>query len=65
MAYPLKATASHDSIQNLRHQQATFVNPGRIIFDRGAAFTSKKFKDYCDHITVTTGVPRSSGQVER
>ncbi|KAH0947462.1 hypothetical protein HN011_006867 [Eciton burchellii] len=41
-----------------------------IISDRGAAFTSNEFKSYCkeeniEHVLITTGIPRSNGQVER
>ncbi|GFW02723.1 retrovirus-related Pol polyprotein from transposon 17.6 [Trichonephila clavipes] len=48
----------------------TFGNPIRIISDRGSAFTSKLFNDYCDeeniqHLQIATGVPRGNGQVER
>ncbi|GFS86137.1 pro-Pol polyprotein [Trichonephila clavipes] len=50
--------------------QKTFGNLIRIIFDRGSAFTSKLFNDYCDeenihHLQIATGVPRGNGQVER
>ncbi|GFS77486.1 retrovirus-related Pol polyprotein from transposon 17.6 [Trichonephila clavipes] len=50
--------------------QKTFGNPIRIISDRGSAFTSKLFNDYCDeeniqHLQIATGVPRGNGQVER
>ncbi|GFW57464.1 retrovirus-related Pol polyprotein from transposon 17.6 [Trichonephila clavipes] len=45
-------------------------NPIRIISDRGSAFTSKLFNDYCDeeniqHLQIATGVSRGNGQVER
>ncbi|GFT78463.1 retrovirus-related Pol polyprotein from transposon 17.6 [Trichonephila clavipes] len=48
----------------------TFGNPIRIISDRGSAFTSKLFNDYCDeeniqHLQIATGIPRGNGQVER
>ena len=38
--------------------------------DRGTVFTSQEFKEYCqseaiEHVTVTTGLPRANGQVER
>lgn len=51
-------------------QQVAFGNPQRIISDRGAAFTSSEFRDYCiseniEHIKITTGVPRGNSQVER
>ncbi|GFX45897.1 pro-Pol polyprotein [Trichonephila clavipes] len=53
-----------------KQQQKTFGNPVRIISDRGSAFTSKLFNDYCDeeniqHLQIATGVPRGNGQVER
>lgn len=68
--YPVKTVSSHDAIQRLKQQQAIFGNPSRIISDRGTAFTSKEFKDYCEfedieHLTITTGVPRGNGQIER
>ena len=48
----------------------TFGNPKRIISDRGGAFTSNEFEQYCKEkmiqsVYITTGVPRSNGQVER
>ncbi|GFU53674.1 hypothetical protein TNCV_1470781 [Trichonephila clavipes] len=51
-------------------QQKTFGSPIRIISDRGSAFTSKLFNDYCDeeniqHLQIATGVSRGNGQVER
>ncbi|GFU52821.1 retrovirus-related Pol polyprotein from transposon 17.6 [Trichonephila clavipes] len=56
--------------RKLKQQQKTFGNPIRIISDRGSAFTSKLFNDYCDeeniqHLQIATGVPRGNGQVER
>lgn len=47
-----------------------FGNPSRIISDRGAAFTSNPFEEYCkeeniEHVMIATGVPRGNGQVER
>ena len=52
------------------NQQRVFGNPARIISDRGSAFTSADFKEYCnkesiEHVLITTGVPRGNGQVER
>ena len=54
----------------LKLQQKTFGNLARIITDRGAAFTSKAFSDYCteeniQHVQTAMGVPRRNGQVER
>lgn len=42
----------------------------RIITDRGTAFTSNEFAEYCQeediqHLCIVTGVPRGNGQVER
>ncbi|GFU30290.1 retrovirus-related Pol polyprotein from transposon 297 [Trichonephila clavipes] len=56
--------------RKLKQQQKTFGNPIRIISDRGSAFTSKLFNDYCAeenilHLQIATGVPRGNGQVER
>ncbi|GFW44776.1 retrovirus-related Pol polyprotein from transposon 17.6 [Trichonephila clavipes] len=56
--------------RKLKQQQKTFGNPIRIISDRGSAFTSKLFNDFCDeeniqHLQIATGVPRGNGQVER
>ncbi|GFW10486.1 retrovirus-related Pol polyprotein from transposon 17.6 [Trichonephila clavipes] len=56
--------------EKLKQQQKTFGNPIIIISDRGSAFTSKLFNDYCDaeniqHLQVAIGVPRGNGQVER
>lgn len=68
--YATKTTSSKETIKCLRIQQQTFGNTCRIITDKGTAFTSKEFNEYCEeegiqHITITTGVPRGNGQVER
>lgn len=68
--YPVKATSSHDALNSLRIQQEVFGNPSRIIADKGSAFTSKDFVQYCEdeHIQlvhITTGLPRGNGQIER
>ena len=41
-----------------------------IISDKGSAFTLEEFNSYCEregikHLTITTGLPRANGQVER
>ncbi|GFW77120.1 transposon Tf2-9 polyprotein [Trichonephila clavipes] len=66
---PSKPSAE-SALEKLKQQQKTFGNPIRIISDRGSAFTSKLFNDYCDeeniqHLQIATGVPRGNGQVER
>ncbi|GBN11164.1 Pro-Pol polyprotein, partial [Araneus ventricosus] len=68
--YPVKSTSAEDALDKLKVQQKTFGNPKRIITDRGSAFTSKAFGDYCtneniQNFQITTGVPRGNGQVER
>ncbi|GBM76597.1 Transposon Tf2-9 polyprotein [Araneus ventricosus] len=68
--YPVRSTSAEDALDKLKVQQKTFGNPKRIITDRGSAFTSKAFGDYCtneniQHFQITTGVPRENGQVER
>lgn len=68
--YPTKSTTAEEVITRLKTQAVTFGNPRKIISDRGSAFTSKIFKEYCDEQgielgLVTTGVSRGNGQVER
>lgn len=68
--YATRSTDTASVLDRLQKQSMTFGNPRRIITDRGTAFTSSAFSDYCkeediQHIKITTGVPRSNGQVER
>ncbi|KMQ83277.1 blastopia polyprotein [Lasius niger] len=68
--YPVKTTSSQNALQKLNQQQAIFGNPARIITDKGPAFTSNEFEEYCkeeniEHIPITTGIPRGNGQIER
>ncbi|GFV30190.1 retrovirus-related Pol polyprotein from transposon 17.6 [Trichonephila clavipes] len=68
--YPVKTVSAESALEKLKQQQKTFGNPIRIISDRGSAFTSKLFNDYCDeeniqHLQIATGVPRGNGQFER
>ncbi|GIY89417.1 reverse transcriptase [Caerostris extrusa] len=68
--YPVKTVSTRDGLDKLKLQQKTFENPLRIISDRGSAFTSKAFNDYCteegiQHLQIATGVPRGNGQIER
>lgn len=65
-----KTTNASEVINKLTKQSFIFGNPRRIISDRGAAFTSKDFTDYCkkeniEHVLITVGIPRVNGQVER
>lgn len=68
--YPVRSTSTRDALERLLLQQTTFGNPSRIITDKGSAFTSTEFETFCqeqsiEHITITTGVPRGNGQIER
>jgi hypothetical protein len=68
--YPTKTLNTNEVLKSLEWQSEIFGNPRRIISDKGSAFTSTDFADYCrvekiNHVTVTTGVPRGNGQVER
>lgn len=68
--YPTKTTNAKEAIDKLKIQQQIFGNPRRIISDKGTAFTSDDFKQFCEieniqHIKTTTGMPRANGQVER
>lgn len=68
--YPTKSTTTKEVIAKLEIQRKNFGNPVNIISDRGTAFTSAEFQEYCDHHnithhTITTGLPRANGQVER
>ena len=68
--YATKSTTSAEVIDRLRKQSYVFANPRRLISDRGTAFTSKEFENYCreegiEHVLITTGIPRANGQVER
>ncbi|GFT64183.1 pro-Pol polyprotein [Trichonephila clavipes] len=70
LAISVKTVSAESALEKLKQQQKTFGNPIRIISDRGSAFTSKLFNDYCDeeniqHLQIATGVPRGNGQVER
>ncbi|GFW87859.1 transposon Tf2-8 polyprotein [Trichonephila clavipes] len=68
--YPNKSTTAQEVIERLKLQQKTFGNPSRVISDKGGAFRSNEFEDYCadeqiSNVQITTGVPRGNGQVER
>lgn len=68
--YATKSTSAIEVIDRLKKQSIVFGNPRRIISDQGSAFTSKEFEGYCqgeniEHSLITTGIPRSNGQVER
>ncbi|GFV40104.1 retrovirus-related Pol polyprotein from transposon 17.6 [Trichonephila clavipes] len=62
----------HRAGSRMKHVDALSRYPVMMNYlsDRGSAFTSKLFNDYCDeeniqHLQIATGVPRENGQVER
>ncbi|GFV43082.1 hypothetical protein TNCV_5027721 [Trichonephila clavipes] len=68
--YPTRSTDAAEVINRLENQRHVFGNPARIITDKGSAFTSSAFEEYCKkqnilHISITTGLPRSNGQIEK
>lgn len=68
--YPVKSTTSKEVISKLELQKTVFGNPAQIISDKGSAFTSNEYQDYCKDegiksVCITTGLPRSNGQIER
>lgn len=69
-ALPTKTTKSIEAEQKLADIFGYFGYPRRIISDSGAAFTSKRFKEFCNtnqvkHVINSVASPRSNGQVER
>lgn len=68
--YPVKSTTSREVISKLELQKSIFGNPAQIISDKGTAFTSSEYQEYCKDegiksICVTTGLPRANEQIER
>lgn len=68
--FPTKSTGTVETLKKIKILQQHFGNPQRIISDRGTAFTSREFAEFCQkegihHQLITTGVPRGNGQVER
>ncbi|GFW19935.1 hypothetical protein TNCV_866411 [Trichonephila clavipes] len=68
--YPTRSTETAEVINRLENQRHIFGNPARIITDKGSAFTFSAFEDYCKkqnilHISITTGRPRSNGQIQK
>lgn len=46
--YPTRSTDANEVIARLSSQANIFGNPRRIISDRGTAFTSNMFREYCE-----------------
>lgn len=67
---PVPNTKTSPVIKFLESVRENFGVPRRFICDRGTAFTSAKFTEYCDklgvkRVLVATATPRANGQVER
>ncbi|GFX81297.1 transposon Tf2-9 polyprotein [Trichonephila clavipes] len=65
-----KSTTAQEAIERLKLQQKTFGNPSRVISDKGGAFRSKEFEDYCadeqiSNVQITTEEYQGNRQVER
>ncbi|XP_076652416.1 uncharacterized protein LOC143358826 [Halictus rubicundus] len=68
--YATKSTSAAEVVSRLRKQAVIFGNPRYRVSDRGSAFTSSEFKEYCEserieHQLITNGIPRTNGHAER
>ncbi|XP_017478494.1 PREDICTED: uncharacterized protein LOC108368207 [Rhagoletis zephyria] len=66
----VKSTATKYVIQTLQEVTSYVGMPGRIISDRGTAFTSKVFQTFCKdnnvkHVLIAVRTPRANGHAER
>lgn len=69
-ARPVKDTKTKTVIKVLENLFVDFGVPHRIVSDRGTAFTSNQFKDFCTskaikHVLNAVACPRANGQAER
>lgn len=69
-ARPVKDTKTKNVVRVLKHLFEDFGVPTRIISDRGTAFTSGPFKEFCcsngiKHVLNAVACPRANGQAER
>lgn len=66
----VRDTKTAPVINTLNEISSYFGLPNQIVSDRGTAFTSKAFENYCDengihHTKTAVRTPRANGQVER
>lgn len=66
----VSSTKTAPVLKCLEEITAILGTPSKIITDRGTAYTSRAFEEYCEknasqHIKVAVGTPRANGQVER
>jgi len=67
--YPVASTSAHETLQCVKIFVNAYGLPRRLISDRGACFTARVFKEYCDgqgikHILTSTRYPQANGQVD-
>lgn len=67
---PVKSTKTKFVIDYLQEIYGYYGHPHTIVSDQGSAFTSAKFKSYCQnhnikHVRNAVATPRANGQVER
>lgn len=67
---PVPNTCTAHAVATISLLSRIFGLPTRVISDRGKAFTSREFEDYCKskqirHILNAVACPRANGQVER
>lgn len=66
----VKSTSTAETLKALDAMFRIFGAPRRIISDRGSAFTSNDFENYCEkygiqHVKVAVQTPRGNGKIER
>ena len=64
------STNTEEVVLFMREFIANYRKPKRIISDRGTAYTSRIFEEFCrdagiEHVKVATSTPRPNAQVER
>ena len=67
---PVKSVSAEEALDTIKLRQKAFGISIRAITDRGSAFTSKTFNDYCteksfQHVQIAPGIPWGYEQVER
>ena len=60
--YPVKSVSAEEALDTIKLRQKAFGISIRAITDRGSAFTSKTFNDYCteksfQHVQIAPGIP--------
>ena len=68
--YSIKCNDGVEVILKLDFQKYTFENPALIISERGSAFQSNLFTNYCKnqnirHVAIIKGLLWSNSQIER